>query len=117
MVLVRIPKGTTNRIGISLEDGGGVNRHSPPGQLVDAQRPPRVQAQKKDGAAILKLKLAKEIASIDQDPHFLVLLDIRKAYDTLDQYLLLITLEGFGAGPWLCGILETFWDCHHEVPS
>ena len=28
----------------------------------------------------------------------------------MDRECLLITLEGYGAGPRLCGILETFWD-------
>ena len=40
------------------------------------------------------MKLTQEIASIDQSPLFLVFLDLRKAYDTMDQELLLITLEG-----------------------
>ena len=64
----------------------------------------------------MELKISQEIASIDQDPLFLVFLDLRKAYDTMDWDCLLITLEGYGTGPWLCGILETFWDCHQVVP-
>ena len=39
-----------------------------------------------------------------------------KAYDTVDQDRLLVTLEGYGDGPWLCGILETFCDCQKVVP-
>ena len=35
--------------------------------------------------AILYLKLAQELASIDQYPLFLVFLDLRKAYDTQDR--------------------------------
>ena len=59
----------------------------------------------------MELKLTQELASIYQYLLFLVFLDRRKAYTTMDQYQLLITLEGYGAPPWLCGILETFWDC------
>ena len=33
----------------------------------------------------------------------------------MDQEVLLITLEGFGAVPRLCGLLETFWDCQQVV--
>ena len=37
------------------------------------------------GAAIMELKLAQELASIYQDPLFLVFMDLRKAYDTVDR--------------------------------
>ena len=63
------------------------------------------------GTAIMELKLAQKLASIDQEALFLVFLDLRKAYDTMDWKRLLITLEVYGAGPCLCGILDTFWDC------
>ena len=56
----------------------------------------------------MELKLVQDLTSIDQEPLFLVLLDIRKAYNTVDWDRLLITLEGYGAGTRLCGILETF---------
>ena len=35
--------------------------------------------------AIMELKLAQELASIDQDPIFLLFLDLRKAYDIVDR--------------------------------
>ena len=68
------------------------------------------------GTAIMELKLAQELSRIYQDPLFLVFLDPRKAYGTMDQDLLLITLEGYGVVPWLCGILDTFWDCQQVGP-
>ena len=58
--------------------------------------------------AIVELKLTQELVSMDQYTIFLVFLDFSKAYATVDQDRLLLTLEGYGAGPWLCGILETF---------
>ena len=61
------------------------------------------------GTAIMELKLYQELAIIDQESLFLVLLDLHKAYDTVDQYRLLITLEGYGADTWMCGLLDTCW--------
>ena len=33
----------------------------------------------------------------------------------MDQERLLITLEGYGSGPRLCGLLESFWECQQLV--
>ena len=66
--------------------------------------------------ATMELNLAQDFSSIDQDPLLLVFLDLRKAYDTTGWEGLIITLKGYGAGPRLCGLLETFWDCHRVVP-
>ena len=62
------------------------------------------------------MKLAQELTRIYQSPLFLVFLELRKAYDNVDQKHLRIIPEGYGAGPSLCGILETFWDHQQVVP-
>ena len=59
---------------------------------------PGFRAGRETGTAIMELKLAQELARIDQDLLFLEFLDLRKAYDTVDRYRLLITMEGGGAG-------------------
>ena len=64
---------------------------------------------------IMELQIAHDISRIDQDPLFVVFLDLSKAYYNMDWDHFLITLEGYGAGPWICGLLETFWDCQHVV--
>ena len=46
------------------------------------------------------------MASMYQYPFFLVLLDLRKAYDTLEFMRFLHTMERYGAVPKLCGFLE-----------
>ena len=58
------------------------------------------------GTTIMDIKMAQELASIDQDPLLLVFLDLRKAYDTLDCGRILLTFEGYRAGPKMQGILE-----------
>ena len=66
------------------------------------------------GAAILELKLAHELVKIYQYPLSLVFLDRRKEYDNLELIRLLTTMEGYGAGTHICGILAEFWE-HQEV--
>ena len=116
MVLVLILKRTTNTRGISLLD----TLCNVVEAMFDTRLHARLQmhdflhgfrAGRGMGAAIMELKLAQELISIDQDPLFLVFLYLRKAYDTVDRECLLITLESYGAVPRLCVLLETFWDC------
>ena len=58
---------------------------------------------------MIELKLAQELASIYHNPLFLVFLDLRKSYNTVDRDRLLQTPEGYDAGSGMCGLLETFW--------
>ena len=63
---------------------------------------------------ILELNLAQELDSIYQDPLFLVLLYLQKAYDTLNHGGLHTTLKGYVSGPCMCILLAICWD-HQEV--
>ena len=45
----------------------------------------------------------------------MVFIYLRKVCDTVDQELLLITLEGYGEGTCLCRILDTFWEYQQVV--
>ena len=62
------------------------------------------------GTAILKLNMAQDLASVDQDSLFLVFLDMQKTYDNIYPGILLTMLEGYSAGLPVCRILETFWE-------
>ena len=64
----------------------------------------------------MELKLAQELESEDQDPLFLVFLDLRKAYNKLYQSRFLHTLEVHGKIPKLRGLLVEFW-LRQEVPT
>ena len=49
----------------------------------------------------MEIKLAKELAIVDQYPPFLDLLSLSKAYYTVYRVHLISTLEGYGAGPYM----------------
>ena len=57
----------------------------------------------------MEIKLYQELASVNQDPLFLVFLDPRKAYDTVDRGRLIRTLEGYGAVPQMYKLHKNFW--------
>ena len=61
------------------------------------------------GTAIMELKVAQDLASVYQNPLFLLLLVLRRAYDNLDWGRLLKSLEGHGSVPKLQGLLVKFW--------
>ena len=63
----------------------------------------------------MELKLAQELASVDQDLLYLLFLYIRKAYYKLDWGKLIQTLEGYGAVLKLWGLLEEFWSIQEVV--
>ena len=62
------------------------------------------------GTAILEINMAQDlvIVSIDQDSLFLVFLDLRKSYSTLEHGRILHTLVGYGSGPKMRGLLAEF---------
>ena len=64
----------------------------------------------------MELKIAQDLSNIYQDPLLLVFLDLSKAYYIVDQEFLLMTMEGYGAGPHLCRVLDTFWSRQQVVP-
>ena len=66
------------------------------------------------GTEAIELKISQELSSVNQEPLFLVFLNLKKAYDTVDHGRLIRTLEGYEAGPQMCKLLATFWD-HQEV--
>ena len=61
------------------------------------------------GMAVMAMKLDQELVSVDLGPPFLVFIDLRKAYATMDRGRLIQTLEGYGMGPCLCVLLVTLW--------
>ena len=112
--LVLIPKGNTDTRGIGLLEVVW--------EVVEAVIDTRVKtvvqfhnflhgfcAGRGAETAIIELKLAQGLASVYQDPLFLLRVDKRKAYDNLDHGQILQTLAGYRAGPKLWGLLVGFW--------
>jgi len=65
-------------------------------------------AKRGKGTAIIEAKLLQQLAAINQVTLFEVFLDLKKAYDMLDQDRMLDILEGYGVGPCMHGILKAF---------
>ncbi len=62
------------------------------------------------GTAIMEAKLQQQLAWVEQEPLYQIYLDLRKAYDALDQGRCLEILAGYGAGPNFLHLQKKFWD-------
>ena len=65
--------------------------------------------------AKIELNMAQEIVSTDQDPFFLMLLDLWKAYYILYPVIILQNFEGYGLGPKMWGVLAEFLENQEVV--
>ncbi len=61
------------------------------------------------GTAILEAKLAHQLAHLEQEPFYGVFLDLKKAFDAMDQERCLLILEEYGTGPNLVRLIRNFW--------
>ena len=77
----------------------------------------RFRARRGTGTAIMDLNLAQELSRVDCDLLFMVFLELSKAYDTVDRYCLIQTLERYGVVPLMCGLLENFWSHQKMMPK
>ena len=62
------------------------------------------------------MKVRQELDIVYYHSLFLLFLDLRKSYDTIDRDRLIRTLEKYGAVPRLCGLLKNFWSHQNLVP-
>ena len=76
--------------------------------------PHRFRLGRGTGTITVELKIAQKLASVNQYPLLLVLLDLRMSYNTVDLGRIIGTLEEYRARPQMWEILETLWN-HQEV--
>ena len=102
-VLVLIPKGTIDSRGIGLlktlwkAAEALIDTHIRASlQFHDGLH--RLRAVRGTGTSIMELNIPQELSSEYHDPLLLVFVDLRNAYDTVDRYRLIHTLEGYGVG-------------------
>lgn len=68
------------------------------------------------GTAIMEAKLLMQLHSRSDKPLYMIFLDLKKAYDTLDRSQAMRILEGYGVGPNLRRIISKVWEGDTMVP-
>ena len=66
------------------------------------------------GTATIKVKLAQQLAYIEQVPLYGIFIDLSKAYDLMDRGRVLLILEAYGVSPNLLRVFKYFWE-HAEL--
>jgi Reverse transcriptase (RNA-dependent DNA polymerase) len=69
--------------------------------------------------AISELKLYMRATTMNKKakPRFIIFLDLKKAYDTLDRTRTLEILKSYGVGPNICHIIEQTWVMDQMIPK
>jgi Reverse transcriptase (RNA-dependent DNA polymerase) len=67
--------------------------------------------------AIINIKLKMQLAKRKKIPLYMIFLDIKKAYDTLDRGRIMILLKEYGLGNNICKLMENIWDNDTVIPK
>ena len=62
------------------------------------------------GTVIIEAKLAQQLAHLEQAPFYGVFIDLRKAFNAMDQERCLEILEMHGVGPNMLRLIRNLWD-------
>jgi hypothetical protein len=61
------------------------------------------------GTAVIEVKLAQQLAHLEQMPFYGIFLDLKKAFGAMDRERCLLILERYGAGPNMIRLIRNFW--------
>jgi hypothetical protein len=68
------------------------------------------------GTAIMEAKLLAQLRCRLDEPLYMIFIDLKKAYDTLDRSQAMRILEGYGVGANILRIIATIWEGDTMVP-
>jgi len=113
VMVVLLPKGNDDYRGIGL-----IEPFQKVVQIIVSERLGAIElhdslhgfvAERGTGTAIIELKLAQQLAHMEQEPLFATFLDLRKAYDAICRGRCLRILQGYGVGPRVLEVIAYFW--------
>ena len=67
--------------------------------------------------AIINIKLKMQLAKRRKIPLYMIFLDIKKAYDTIDRERVIILLKKYGLGDNIIKLMENIWDKDTVIPK
>ena len=67
------------------------------------------RANRGTGTAVIKAKMVQQLSYLELKPFYGVFLNLKKAFNLMDQDLCIMILEGHGAGPWMIRLIQTYW--------
>ena len=114
MVVVLLPKGGGNFRGIGLLDPfWKVVEQIMVCRLCSIEFHPCLHGglpKRGMGTVTIEARLAQQLAWMRQEPLYQVFVDLRKAYDHIDQERCLAIMTGYGVDPKLLRLQTTFWN-------
>ena len=75
------------------------------------------RAKRGTGTAIIEAKLHMQLTQRAKKPLFMIFLDLKKAYDTLNRQRTMQILEGYGVGVNIRRFIETIWEGDTMIPK
>ena len=65
----------------------------------------------------MEAKLRMQLHTRNHTPLYMIFMDLKKAYDTLDRTQAIRVLKGYGVGPAIIRIIERIWEGDTMFPK